>query len=89
MINLKTGIVIIHYNDLESLKHLVENVENYKNSIDNVFTVTKDEEILIQLTKEISTYKVTFQPTYMGQAVDNATVKVTHEEEDDYDEYES
>ena len=29
MINLKTGIVIIHYNDLESLKHLVENVENY------------------------------------------------------------
>ena len=26
---MKTGIVIIHYNDLESLKHLVENVENY------------------------------------------------------------
>lgn len=70
-------------------KWSVENVENYKNSIDNVFTVTKDEEILIQLTKEISTYKVTFKPTYLGQAVDNATVKVTHEEEDDYDEYET
>ena len=54
-----------------------------------MFTVTKDEEILIQLTKEISTYKVTFKPTYLGQAVDNATVKVTHEEEDDYDEYET
>ena len=26
---MKTGIVIIHYNDIESLKHLVENVENY------------------------------------------------------------
>ena len=70
-------------------KWSVENVENYKNSNNNVFTVTKDEEILIQLTKEISTYKVTFQPTYMGQAVANATVKVTHEEEDDYDEYET
>ena len=29
MIKLKTGIVIIHYNDFESVKHLVENVENY------------------------------------------------------------
>ena len=67
-------------------KWSVENVENYKNSIDNVFTVTKDEEILIQLTKEISTYKVTFQPTYMGQAVDNAIVKVTYEEEDEWDD---
>lgn len=69
-------------------KWSVENVENYKNASDE-FTVTKDEEILIQLTKEISTYKVTFKPTYLGQAVDNATVKVTHEEEDDYDEYET
>ncbi len=67
-------------------KWSVENVENYKNSTNNVFTVTKDEEILIQLTKEISTYKVTFQPTYMGQAVDNAIVKVTYEEEDDWDD---
>lgn len=67
-------------------KWSVENVENYKNSIDNVFTVTKDEEILIQLTKEISTYKVTFQPTYLGQAVDNAIVKVTYEEEDEWDD---
>ena len=69
-------------------KWSVENVENYK-STSGEFTVTKDEEILIQLTKEISTYKVTFKPTYLGQAVDNATVKVTHEEEDDYDEYET
>ena len=70
-------------------KWSVENVENYKNSINNVFTVTKDEEILIQLTKEISTYKVTFKPTYMGQAVANATVKVTYEEEDEDDWYDS
>lgn len=78
------------YSLVEGYKYTwsVSGVENYKNSINNVFTVTKDEEILIKLTKEISTYKVTFQPTYMGQAVANATVKVTHEEEDDYDEYE-
>lgn len=68
-------------------KWSVENVENYK-STSGEFTVTKDEEILIKLTKEISTYKVTFKPTYLGQAVANATVKVTHEEED-YDEYET
>lgn len=64
----------------------VENVENYKSSYDNVFKVTKDEEILIQLTKEISTYKVAFQPTYQGQAIGNATVTVTYEEEDDWDD---
>lgn len=78
------------YSLVEGYKYTwsVSGVENYKNASDE-FTVTKDEEILIQLTKEISTYKVTFKPTYLGQAVDNATVKVTHEEEDDYDEYET
>ena len=62
----------------------VSGVENYKNSYDNAFTVTKDEEILIQLTKDISTYKVAFQPTYQGQAVANASIKVTYEEENDW-----
>lgn len=78
------------YSLVEGYKYTwsVSDVENYK-STSGEFTVTKDEEILIQLTKEISTYKVTFKPTYLGQAVDNATVKVTHEEEDEYDEYET
>lgn len=27
---MKTGIVIVHYNDLESLEHLIENIKDYK-----------------------------------------------------------
>lgn len=52
---MKTGMVIIHYNDLESVTHLIKNVSNYK-VIDRIVIVDNNskEEIKKKLRKLVS-----------------------------------
>jgi len=55
VIYLKTGLVIIHYNDLESVTHLVKNVSNYK-MIDRIVVVDNNsrKEIKSELKKLVT-----------------------------------
>ena len=63
--------------------------KNYK-SVNSSFTVGDQQTIAVQLEKNISEYTVHINPTDKdGEQITNASITVTYEEEDPYDEYET
>nr|WP_253288307.1 carboxypeptidase regulatory-like domain-containing protein [Blautia sp. MSJ-19] len=64
--------------------------KNYKSILNQSFTPDKDGSIDVQLEKNISAYTVTINPVDSEEkAIENASVKVTYEEEDPWDEDET
>lgn len=75
--------------DGTTYKYSVE-APNYKSISNQEFTPDKDDTINVQLEKNISNYTVTINPVDKdSKAVENASVKVTYEEEDPWDEDET
>lgn len=61
--------------------------KNYTSIKSRNFTPDKDDTIDVQLEKNISNYTVTIKPVDNdSKAIENATIKVTYEEEDPWDE---
>lgn len=61
--------------------------KNYTSIKSRNFTPDKDDTIDVQLEKNISNYTVTIKPVDNdSKAIENATIKVTYEEEDSWDE---
>lgn len=72
--------------DGTTYKYSVE-APNYKSVSNQEFTPDKDGTIDIQLEKNITNYTVTIKPVDNdSKAIENATIKVTYEEEDPWDE---
>ena len=72
--------------DGTTYKYSVE-APNYKSVSNQDFTPDKDGTIDIQLEKNITNYTVTIKPVDNdSKAIENATIKVTYEEEDPWDE---
>lgn len=72
--------------DGTTYKYSVE-APNYKSVSNQDFTPDKDDTIDVQLEKNISNYTVTIKPVDNdSKAIENATIKVTYEEEDPWDE---
>ena len=75
--------------DGTTYKYSVE-APNYKSVSNQEFTPDKDDTINVQLEKNISNYTVTINPVDKdNKAVENASIKVTYEEEDPWDEDET
>lgn len=71
--------------DGTTYKYTVE-APNYKSVSNQEFTPDKDDTINVQLEKNISNYTVTINPVDNdGKAVENATIKVTYEDEDPWE----
>ena len=78
------------YNLIQGIayKYTVE-AKNYKTILNKDFTVNKDDDdiIIIQLEKDVSEYSVSINPVDSDdKAIENASIKVTYEEEDDLDD---
>ena len=79
------------YNLIDGItyKYSVE-APNYKSVSNQEFTPDKDDTINVQLEKNISNYTVTINPVDKdNKAVEDASIKVTYEEEDPWDEDET
>lgn len=64
--------------------------KNYEDVSNTPFTPEKDETITVEMVKNISEYSVIIKPVdSKGNAVENAAIKVTYEEEDPWDEEET
>ena len=75
--------------DGTTYKYSVE-APNYKSVSNQEFTPDKDDTINVQLEKNISNYTVTINPIDKdSKAIENASIKVTYEEEDPWDEDET
>ena len=75
--------------DGTTYKYSVE-APNYKSVSNQEFTPDKDDTINVQLEKNISNYTVTINPVDKdNKAVEDASIKVTYEEEDPWDEDET
>ena len=75
--------------DGTTYKYTVE-APNYKSVSNQEFTPDKDDTINVQLEKNISNYTVTINPVDKdSKAIENASIKVTYEEEDPWDEDET
>ena len=72
--------------DGTAYKYTVE-AKNYKTISNKDFTPDKDGTIDVQLEKDISEYTVSIKPVDSdGNVIENASIKVTYEEEDDWDD---
>ena len=69
-------------------KYTVE-ATNYKTILNQNFTVGDEDTITIELTKDISKYKVSFKPVEADGTIIDASVTVTYEDEDDWEKLET